>query len=162
MQTKLQMGTYGGPDEDDAVIPITTFAAQYGRQGLNNVVFKARTAGARCRGARRQFDEVLAARYRFDPADEQVSGLWDTVESGRTMQQHHGRPRRSSSASSAALTLLIGGIGVANIMYAVVKERTREIGVKMALGARRGLDHRARSSSQGLVYTLLGGVRRPA
>jgi len=36
------------------------------------------------------------------------------------------------------LTLLIGGIGVANIMYAVVKEKTREIGVQMALGAHRG------------------------
>jgi putative ABC transport system permease protein len=56
-----------------------------------------------------------------------------------------------------ALTLLVGGIGVANIMYAVVKEKTREIGVQMALGA-----HRSWITGpfvlQGLTYTLLGGA----
>jgi putative ABC transport system permease protein len=56
-----------------------------------------------------------------------------------------------------ALTLLIGGIGVANIMYAVVKEKTREIGIQMALGARRSWIT-GPFILQGLIYTLLGGV----
>jgi putative ABC transport system permease protein len=56
-----------------------------------------------------------------------------------------------------ALTLFIGGIGVANIMYAVVKEKTREIGVQMALGARRGWVT-GPFVLQGLSYTLVGGA----
>ena len=54
---------------------------------------------------------------------------------------------------------MIGGIGVANIMYAVVKERTREIGVKMALGARRAWIT-APFVLEGLVYTFIGGLAR--
>jgi putative ABC transport system permease protein len=56
-----------------------------------------------------------------------------------------------------ALTLTVGGIGVANIMYAVVKERTREIGVKMALGARASWVT-GPIVLEGLVYTVLGGL----
>ena len=56
-----------------------------------------------------------------------------------------------------ALTLVIGCVGVANIMYAVVKERTREIGVKMALGARRGWITTP-FLLEGLIYTFVGGL----
>jgi putative ABC transport system permease protein len=56
-----------------------------------------------------------------------------------------------------ALTLIIGGVGVANIMYAVVKERTREIGVKMALGARRGWIT-GPFLLEGMLYTFVGGL----
>jgi putative ABC transport system permease protein len=56
-----------------------------------------------------------------------------------------------------ALTLVIGGVGVANIMYAVVKERTREIGVKMALGARRRWIT-GPFLLEGVVYTFVGGL----
>jgi putative ABC transport system permease protein len=52
---------------------------------------------------------------------------------------------------------MVGGIGVANIMYAVVKERTREIGVKMALGAHPGWIT-APLLLEGLTYTVLGGL----
>jgi putative ABC transport system permease protein len=56
-----------------------------------------------------------------------------------------------------ALTLVIGCVGVANIMYAVVKERTREIGVKMALGARRGWIT-GPFLLEGMLYTFVGGL----
>jgi putative ABC transport system permease protein len=55
------------------------------------------------------------------------------------------------------LTLMIGGVGVANIMYAVVKERTREIGIKMALGARPGWII-GPLVLEGMVYTVVGGL----
>ena len=56
-----------------------------------------------------------------------------------------------------ALTLIVGGVGVANIMYAVVKERTREIGVKMALGARERWITMP-FVLEGLLYTGIGGL----
>jgi len=155
LQPKLQMGTYKGPDTNGAVIPITTFAAQFGRQRLINIVFKARSAPAMPL-ARQQFNEALAARYRFDPTDEQVTGLWDTVEGAKVMANIM-IGLQIFLGIIGGLTLLIGGIGVANIMYAVVKEKTREIGVQMALGARRGWIT-GPFVLQGLTYTVVGGV----
>ncbi len=155
LQHKMQMGTYKGPDEDGSVIPITTFAAQFGRQRLTNIVFKARTADD-MPVAREQFNQALAAKFRFDPSDEQVTGLWDTVEGAKVMSNIM-IGLQAFLGIIGALTLLIGGIGVANIMYAVVKEKTREIGVQMALGARRGWVT-GPFVLQGLSYTLVGGA----
>src|SRR5260370_38092697 len=56
-----------------------------------------------------------------------------------------------------AVNVIIGCVGVAHIKYAVVKERTREIGVKMALGARQGWIT-GPFILEGLIYTLLGGL----
>jgi len=155
MQPKLQMGTYKGPDEGGAVIPITTFAAQWSRRWLNNVVFKVAEADD-MPSAREEFAQALSARYRFDPTDEQVTGLWDTAEGGKTLASEM-RAFQIFLGIIGALTLLVGGIGVANIMYAVVKEKTREIGVQMAIGA-----HRSWITGpfvlQGMTYTLLGGA----
>jgi putative ABC transport system permease protein len=155
LQHKMQMGTYKGPDANGSVIPITTFSAQYGQQQLTNIVFKAKSA-ADMPLARQQFNEALAAKYRFDPTDEQVTGLWDTVEGAKVMANIM-LGLQAFLGIIGALTLLIGGIGVANIMYAVVKEKTREIGVQMALGARRGWVT-GPFVLQGLSYTLVGGA----
>ncbi len=155
MQPKLQMGTYKGPDEDNSVVPITTFAAQFSRQRLNNVVFKvARPADMPL--ARQQFAEALAGRFRFDPTDQEVMGLWDTAESAKVFNKILVGIQMFLGIIGG-LTLFIGGIGVANIMYAVVKEGTHEIGVQMALGARRSWIT-GPFVLQGLVYTLVGGA----
>jgi putative ABC transport system permease protein len=79
---------------------------------------------------------VLGARYRFDPDDKRALGMWDFVEDER-ITHAIGLGIEIFLGMIGALTLIVAGVGVANIMYVVVKERTREIGVKLAVGARR-------------------------
>jgi putative ABC transport system permease protein len=155
MKKKLQMGNYAGPEDNHAVIPITTFVGQFSRQELNNIVLKvARPEDMPL--ALSQFRRILGARYRFDPDDPKVLGVWDTVKSSAIMDNILVGIELFLGIIGA-LTLLIGGIGVANIMYAVVKEKTREIGIQMAMGARRSWIT-GPFILQGLIYTLLGGV----
>jgi len=155
MQPKLQMGTYKGPDEGGTVIPITTFAAQYGRQGLTNIVLKVDRPEL-MPDALDRFSNALSAKYRFDPSDESVTGIWDTTRGAQVMgDMMFGI--QIFLGIIGGLTLFIGGIGVGNIMYAVVKEKTKEIGIQMAVGARRAWIT-GPLVLQGLVYTLLGGV----
>jgi putative ABC transport system permease protein len=155
LKEKLQMGAYGGPDETHAVVPITTFKAQFGRERLTNLVVEADWP-ENMPQVLRQVREVLGAKYGFDPEDERVLPTWDTVESSKIMQNMLIGIQLFLGIIGA-LTLFVGGIGVANIMYAVVKERTKEIGVKMALGARSRWVV-GPLILEGLTYTLMGGV----
>ncbi|MCZ6650169.1 MAG: ABC transporter permease, partial [Acidobacteria bacterium] len=103
-----------------------------------------------------QVHQVLGAKYLFDPEDPAVFSTWDTVE-GTQMTSTMALGIEMFLGVIGALTLLVGGVGVANIMYAVVKERTREIGIKMALGARPSWIT-GPIVLEGLVYTLMGGL----
>jgi putative ABC transport system permease protein len=155
MQDKLQMGTYGGPDELHAVIPLTTFKTLFGRRRLSNLIIKPVTP-ALMETAKRRMHEVLGGKYRFDPEDERALPTWDTVES-QEITRNIMIGIEIFLGLIGGLTLLIGGIGVANIMYAVVKERTREIGVQMALGARRSFVM-GPFVVEALLLTSLGGI----
>jgi putative ABC transport system permease protein len=152
---KMMMGNYGGSEADHAVIPISTYKAQFGRDRLSHVVVKAADP-ARIQEQITQVRQVLGAKYQFDPEDPAVFSIWDTVE-GTKMTANIALGIELFLGIIGALTLLVGGVGVANIMYAVVKERTREIGVKMALGARPSWIT-GPIVMEGLVYTLLGGL----
>jgi putative ABC transport system permease protein len=155
MQRKRQSSTYGGPDATHAVIPQSTFKAVLGSDRVNVVVFRVRKSDD-MPAALKHFNEVLGPRLGFDPEDPRVWGLWDTVK-GQKIQEKILIGLEIFFGVIGALTLIIGGVGVANIMYAVVKERTKEIGVKMALGARRGWIT-GPFILEGLVYTLVGGL----
>ncbi|MEW6368261.1 MAG: ABC transporter permease [Acidobacteriota bacterium] len=155
MRHKLQMGAYKGPDDSNVVVPISTFVAQFGRQTLTNVLLHVRQPDDMQRALKR-FNEVLGAKYMFDPEDPKVVQVWDTVKTSKVMA-NVTIGIQIFLGLIGGLTLLIGGIGVANIMYAVVKEKTREIGVQMALGARRAWIT-GPFVLQGLIYTVLGGA----
>ncbi len=155
MQRKRQSSTYGGPDAQHAVIPQSTFKAVLGDDRVNVVVFRVKKASD-MDDALKHFSQILGPRLGFDPEDSHAFGVWNTVE-GQKMTEKILIGLELFFGIIGALTLIIGGVGVANIMYAVVKERTKEIGVKMALGARSAWIT-GPFVLEGLVYTFLGGL----
>jgi putative ABC transport system permease protein len=155
MQKKTQTSAYGGQDKNHAVIPITTFNAVFGRDRLWVLVLHTQRSED-MEAALTHANEVMAARYGYDPRDDHVWGIWNTVKGQATSEKIH-IGMEIFFGIIGALTLVIGCVGVANIMYAVVKERTREIGVKMALGARRGWIT-GPFLLEGMLYTFVGGL----
>jgi len=135
MVKKVQMGNYSGRDQDHVLMPLSTFRALTGRRNLSDFVVKAQRPEQTGMLTDRLL-EVLGGKYRFDPTDQRALQWWDTVKTQKVTTDI-GLGIEIFLGIMGALTLLIGGVGVANIMYAVVKHRTREIGVQMAMGARR-------------------------
>lgn len=155
MMPKIMISSYAGMDKDHISIPITTFKSQFGTDKLSMIVVKPDQPG-RMGSVLEELHKILGVKYGFDPEDERVFGVWDTIETFQTNRDLL-MGIQFFLGIIGALTLIIGGVGVANIMYAVVKERTREIGVKMALGAHRGWIT-GPIVLEGLLYTLLGGA----
>jgi putative ABC transport system permease protein len=137
------------------VIPISTFEAQIGRKYLGNLVVRAADP-AMMKTALEEMRKVFAAKYGFDPDDDRALRTWDTVV-GQKVMRNILLGIQAFLGVIGGLTLMIGGVGVANIMYATVKERTREIGVKMALGARPSWIT-GPLLLEGLAYTIFGGL----
>ena len=155
MQPKVMMGMYSGPDKGQASIPAPTFKAMFTDAKIGNMVYKP-ASEQMADQAKAQIYRVLARKYRFDPDDTRALGIWDTRENQR-ITGNIALGIQMFLGIIGALTLLVGGMGVANIMYAVVKERTREIGVKMALGA-KVRQIMSPFVLEALTMTILGGT----
>ncbi|MFZ1683619.1 MAG: ABC transporter permease [Candidatus Zixiibacteriota bacterium] len=135
MVHKMQMNSYEGMDEDKATIPLTTFRAIFGDPWLDNMIYAPYDLD-QMKAVEVKVREALAAKYKFDPKDERALSLWDVAASNREMNNVL-LGIKIFLGIIGGLTLLIASVGVANIMYVSIKERTREIGIKMAVGARR-------------------------
>ncbi len=155
MQPKVMMGMYSGPDKGQASIPAPTFKAMFTDARLGNMVYKP-ASEQMADQAKAQIYRVLARKYRFDPDDTRALGIWDTRENQR-ITGNIALGIQMFLGIIGGLTLFVGGMGVANIMYAVVKERTREIGVKMALGA-KVRQVMSPFVLEALTMTILGGT----
>jgi putative ABC transport system permease protein len=136
MQKKIQTAMNNGPDVRRAIMPYTTFRTTYGNIYVNSIVIRPADPSQQER-VKGELYRVLGRKYQFDPEDERAIGVWDFVEAER-ISRNIGTGVSIFLFSIGFLTLMIAGVGVANVMYVVVKERTREIGIKMAVGARRG------------------------
>lgn len=135
LQKKLQTSMNNGPDSRRAVIPYTTFRTMFGPTIVNSIVVRPVDPSMQ-EEVKKEIFRVLARKYHFDPADERTLFIWDFIENEK-MSRKIGTGVSIFLFAVGLLTLVTAGVGVANVMYVVVKERTREIGIRMAVGARR-------------------------
>ncbi|MEA2490194.1 MAG: putative transport system permease protein [Acidobacteriota bacterium] len=132
---KSQDSSYSGRDNEKAFIPSSTFRALSGDKYVDNMVFQGETA----KDSKALIERIRAAfghRLRFDAKDKEAMSMWDTTEQFQFFDIFM-LAFNAFLGLIGVLTLIVGGIGVSNIMNVVVEERTREIGIKMALGAKQ-------------------------
>ena len=155
MAKKLQDSSYSGRDQDKAFMPDSTFKGLFSERYVEQFIFLAKDPKATPEVSRRVY-EVLARRHNFDPADKEAIGMWDTTEGEKFFKIFFGT-FRAFLGIIGSFTLIVGGIGVSNIMYVIVEERTREIGVKLAVGA-KPRTIQAQFLIETLLLTGVGGL----
>jgi putative ABC transport system permease protein len=176
IRKKDQDSSYNGLDNERVLIPYTAMVRDFPRSDgvkvLSNLVVAPRPwvvdqlpAVLNARTGRiedidwpleREVRRVLARHHGFDPVDRNAVAMWDTsLESlmfGRMIVE-----MKNFFSVVGIVTLALGGIGVMNIMLVAVRERTREIGVRKAMGATTGQIQR-QFFLEGFILTMLSGA----
>jgi putative ABC transport system permease protein len=174
---KDQDSNYSGPDNDKVFVPFSTMSRDLPRIGVDpgvvsqiiisphQWVLDQLPAVLDSRTGRiedidwpleREVRRILAPRHRFDPVDRNAVTVWDTTLQtlmfGRMIQT-----MKDFFSIVGIVTLALGGLGVMNIMLVAVRERTREIGVRKALGATTGQVQR-QFFLEGFMLTMFSGA----
>jgi putative ABC transport system permease protein len=141
MADKEQNSDYSGLDEKKVFLPYESMARDmppkenYIAGDLSEILYQPRAATDYL-AVQKQVRTILGRAHDFDPADEEAVGMWDTIENQKQVDGIFDS-MTVFLGFIAMVTLSLGGIGVMNIMLVTVSERTREIGLRKALGATR-------------------------
>jgi putative ABC transport system permease protein len=155
LEEKVQLSNYNRPDKYCIFIPWTTFGGLADNRYVGTFVWQAVTPMLEPK-ATLQVREFLAKRYRYNPADERALNMFGSEKTNEIASGIVGG-LKIVLTFIGVLTLAIGGVGIMNIMFVNVQERTREIGVRKALGARRRTIL-TQFLLEGLATTFAGGV----
>jgi putative ABC transport system permease protein len=143
MAKKDQNNSYNGLDGYKVLIPYTAMARHFpdprpfiGPGHIDNILFMPASAADHLQAVK-QVRRLLGRRHSFDPADLGAIWCWDTVQQAQMVSGIYDS-MELFLGFVALITLALGGVGVMNIMLVSVAERTREIGIKQAVGATPG------------------------
>ncbi len=148
-----------GEDQDDAIfIPYTTVNKKLrGRDGTNISEITISAASAdRINEVAEEITAVLREEHRLTPGQDNTF-MVRTQEDMASMRTQTTQTMTGLLASIAGVSLIVGGIGIMNIMLVSVTERTREIGLRMAVGA-KGRDVLLQFLVEAIVLSLVGGL----
>ena len=155
LKEKVQSGSYGGRDSRNCFVPSSTMLTMYSFRYPNNIIVQSKTVFDMPK-TKKSIYQYMAGKYNFDPDDTEALSIWDTTE-GLRFWKTLFTAFQAFLIFIGILTLITGGIGVTNIMNVVLEERTKEIGIKMALGAKK-LTIMGQFIFETLLLTLLGGT----
>ena len=155
VMTSKGSGT-GFDDQDDKVyVPYTTAQKKLmGIQHIQNITVSAASANE-VKSTADAITELLRTRHKIMPGDSD-DFMVRTLEEMAAMRTETTKTMTALLAGIAGVSLLVGGIGIMNIMLVSVTERTREIGLRMAIGA-RGSDVLMQFLVEAVVLSLFGG-----
>ena len=155
--TVLGVLTVKGSDQDDIIlIPVTTAERRLtGNAWINRIMVQA-VSQKRGDAAQEEVTQLLRVRHEIRTDTEDDFTVRNMADIASAVQQS-SRILTLLLASIASVSLLVGGIGIMNIMLVSVTERTREIGIRMAVGA-KGRDVLLQFLVEAVVTSLLGGV----
>ncbi|HSK77864.1 MAG TPA: ABC transporter permease [Thermoanaerobaculia bacterium] len=150
-------GNMMGQDQDDQIVaPYTTVMKQLqGRQRIGQVLISARSA-ALVPQAQSEIDALLRQRHRIGPGQDADFTMRSQEEIASTSAQT-SKTLSILLGSAAAISLLVGGIGIMNIMLVSVTERTREIGIRLAIGA-KGRHVLLQFLLEAMALSIVGGI----
>jgi putative ABC transport system permease protein len=177
IRKKEQDSNYSGPDNDKVFVPFSSMSRDLPRLGLppgsvsqiivapHQWVVDQLPAVLDSRTGRiedidwpleREVRRILAPRHRFDASDRNAIAMWDTTLQ-TLMFSRMIQTMKDFFSMVGIVTLALGGIGVMNIMLVAVRERTREIGVRKALGATTG-EVQKQFFLEGFMLTMFSGA----
>jgi putative ABC transport system permease protein len=149
-----------GDDQDDVIyVPITTAQRQlFGTQfpGMVRIIMVKARSTSDLGAAERQINELLRQRHHIGPKQDPDFTVRNLTSIMQTAEQS-SKIMTLLLGAIASVSLLVGGIGIMNIMLVSVTERTREIGIRMAIGAKTW-DIRLQFLIEALALSLMGGV----
>jgi putative ABC transport system permease protein len=134
LRPKQQSSTYYGEDRRAAYIPASTMTSIFGYHYINNFIYRARDPRQQSFVTQRVY-QVVSKICGFDPADRETLMLWDTSDANKLIF-YFFFGFNTLLGLCGIFTLMVGGIAVANIMYLLIGQKTGEIGIQMAVGAK--------------------------
>jgi putative ABC transport system permease protein len=155
LKHKIQNSSYRGRDARKIYIPSSTYKTMFSSRYASNFIYQIDDPN-RSKAIERNVFRFLGSKYKFNPEDDQALHIWDTNETIKEFKPFFDG-FKIFLGIIGFFTLIVGGIGTANIMYVVVKERTKEIGIKMALGSSRGYIM-GQIMLESLLITAIGGT----
>jgi putative ABC transport system permease protein len=164
LQEKKQNSNYSGPDNDFLYAPYSAVARDFPppekpgviRGSLDDIVFEVADPEGH-EHAVAQVRAALGRMHHFEATDKDALFIWDTMD-GAKLLENIFNVVTFFFACVAIVTLCLGGIGVMNIMLVSVTERTREIGVRKAIGATRRDILRQFFAESAILTAVSGGL----